>query len=55
MSNYIEYINSILVVINDYVWGWPMLILLFGTHIFLTFRLSFIQKFIPLGIRLSII
>ncbi len=54
MWSYFETINSILVILNDYVWGWPMLFLLLGTHIFLTFRLGFIQKFIPIGIKLSI-
>ncbi len=36
------------------VWGWPLVILLFGTHLFLTFRLGFIQRHIGKGIRLSI-
>ena len=41
--------------INNVVWGWPMIILLFGTHIFLTFRLGFIQiKSISKGIKLSV-
>lgn len=31
-----------------------MLILLFGTHLFLTFRLRFIQRFIPMAIKLSL-
>lgn len=39
--------------ISDIVWGYPMLILLMGTHIYLTVRLKFIQRFIPLAIRLS--
>ena len=39
---------------SDLVWGPPLLILLFGTHLFLTFRLKFIQRFIPLAIRLSV-
>ena len=42
-------------VINGLVWGWPMIILLFGTHIFLTIRLGFIQvKTISKGIKLSV-
>lgn len=40
--------------INSLVWGPLMLALLFGTHIFLTIRLGFIQRFIPLGIRISL-
>ncbi len=39
--------------INLYLWGAPLLILLFGTHLYLTFRLRFIQRFTLLGIRLS--
>ncbi|MCI8638289.1 MAG: sodium:alanine symporter family protein [Coprococcus sp.] len=40
--------------IRDVVWGWPMIILLLGTHIFMTFRTGFIQKKIFTGIRLSV-
>ncbi|MEO8353717.1 MAG: sodium:alanine symporter family protein [Chthoniobacteraceae bacterium] len=36
------------------VWGLPLIILLFGTHLFLTFRLGFIQRFIGQMIRLSV-
>lgn len=39
--------------IRDIVWGPPLLILLFGTHIFLTLRLRFIQRYIGKAIRLS--
>ncbi|MBN1308384.1 MAG: sodium:alanine symporter family protein [Chitinispirillaceae bacterium] len=39
--------------IGDVVWGPPMLVLLFGTHFFLTFRLKGIQRYIGKGIRLS--
>ena len=37
----------------DWVWGPPLLILLFGTHLFLTFRLRFIQSYLPQAIKLS--
>lgn len=40
--------------INDIVWGPPMLILLVGTHLFLTFRLRFIQRYILRAIRISL-
>lgn len=36
-----------------YLWSFPMLVLLFGTHIYFTLRLNFIQRKIPEGIRLS--
>jgi alanine or glycine:cation symporter, AGCS family len=39
--------------VSDFVWGVPLLVLLFGTHLFLTFRLRFIQRFIGVAIRLS--
>ncbi len=42
-----------IIFINQYLWGTPLLLLLFGTHIFLTFRLRFIQRYTLLGIKLS--
>lgn len=40
--------------ISGHVWGWPMIILLLGTHIFLTFRLRIPQRKIFTAIRLSV-
>jgi alanine or glycine:cation symporter, AGCS family len=40
--------------ISDIIWGPPLLILLLGTHVFLTFRLGIIQKYIFTAIRLSL-
>ena len=40
--------------ISGYVWGVPLLAVLFGTHLFLTFRLGFIQKHTFSAIRLSL-
>ena len=40
--------------ISGYIWGWPMIILLLGTHIYLTVRLKFPQRKIFTAIRLSI-
>ncbi|HOT75973.1 MAG TPA: alanine/glycine:cation symporter family protein [Candidatus Wallbacteria bacterium] len=39
---------------NGYLWGPPMLIMLFGTHLFLTYRLGFIQKYTPQAIKISL-
>ncbi len=36
------------------VWGPPMLILLFGTHVYLTLRLRFIQRYTGKAIRISL-
>lgn len=48
-----EKIEAVLVAINNVVWGPPMLALLFGTHLFLTVRLGFIQRYMGRAIRLS--
>ena len=40
--------------LDSFLWGPPLLILLLGCHVFLTFYLNFIQRFVFLGIRLSI-
>ena len=41
--------------VDDFVWGWGMIALLLGTHIFLTIRTGFIQrKSITKGIPLSV-
>ncbi|MCI0498389.1 MAG: sodium:alanine symporter family protein [Planctomycetales bacterium] len=47
-------VESYLNLINGYLWGWPMLVLLLGTHLFLTIRLRFIQRHIGLAIKLSV-
>lgn len=39
--------------VSGFLWGWPMIILLLGTHIFLTFRLKFPQRKIFTAIKLS--
>ena len=46
--------NDILSAISDFLWGWPMIILLLGTHVFLTVRLQFPQRHIFKAIRLSV-
>ena len=40
--------------IDGFLWGWPLIILLFGTHIFMTIRTGFIQKDIFKAIRMSV-
>lgn len=49
-----QQVENILTQISDIVWGYPLLILLFGTHIFLTIRLKFIQRFIGTAIKISL-
>ena len=38
---------------SDFIWGWPLIILLFGTHLFLTIRLGFPQKHLWKAIKIS--
>ena len=50
MLNQLEiFLNTV----SNAVWGPPTLILLFGTHLFLTFRLKGIQRYLGKAIRLS--
>jgi len=46
-------LEKILDLVSSYVWGAPLLILLCGTHIFLTFRLKLIQRYLWTAIKLS--
>lgn len=47
-------ISTIIENISTAVWGWPMIILLLGTHIFMTIRLRFPQLKVGKAIRLSV-
>lgn len=40
--------------VSGWIWGWPMIILLLGTHIFLTIRLRFPQRKLFTAIKLSV-
>lgn len=50
-----ELLNAIVITVNGVIWGWPMIILLLGTHIYMTAKTGFIQRFtLTKGIRLSV-
>ena len=50
-----ETISNVIYKIDGMVWGWWLIILLFGTHIYMTIRTGFIQrKTISKGIKLSV-
>ena len=49
-----ELLNSILTEVSGWLWGWPMVILLLGTHVYLTILLRFPQRKIFTAIRLSV-
>jgi AGCS family alanine or glycine:cation symporter len=48
-----EAIERLLARMSDVVWGPPLLVLLVGTHVFLTVRLRFIQRYLGQAIRIS--
>lgn len=50
-----EQVYEVIQSIDDFVWGWWMILLLLGTHLFMTVRTGFIQrKTITKGIPLSV-
>lgn len=40
--------------ISGFLWGWPMVIILLGTHLFMTFRLKIPQRKLFTAIKLSV-
>ena len=40
--------------VDKFLWGWPQIVLLLGTHLFMTFKTGFIQKDIFKAIKLSV-
>ena len=49
-----EQINAFFNSLSSFLWGWPMIILLLGTHVFLTIRLRFPQRKLWTALKLSI-
>ncbi|HOF39986.1 MAG TPA: sodium:alanine symporter family protein [Candidatus Hydrogenedentes bacterium] len=49
-----DFVERVLDSVSGFMWGWPLIILLLGTHVYLTFRLRFIQRYLPKAIRLSV-
>lgn len=48
------YLNAFFTTLSSLLWGWPMIALLLGTHVFLTIRLRFPQLKILKAIKLSV-
>lgn len=49
-----ETLSSFLADLSGWLWDWPMIVMLLGTHLFLTFRLGIPQRKIFTAIRLSL-
>ncbi len=50
----IDDIHGWITTLDGIVWGPPLLILLFGTHIFLTIRTGVMQRFLWTALKLSV-
>lgn len=50
----LSWIEDAVSVIDGFVWGPIMILLLLGTHIFMTIRTGFIQRKLPTAIKLSV-
>lgn len=49
-----ESVTNFLAQVSTWLWGWPMIVMLLGTHLFLTIRLRVPQRKILTAIRLSV-
>ena len=54
IANTFDTLNIWVQEINNVLWGWPMLTILLGTHLYLTLRLRFPQKYLFKAIKLSV-
>ena len=54
MEGFMSTLDSIVSAVDDLLWGLPMIIILFGTHLFMTVRTGFIQKKTFKAIKLSV-
>jgi AGCS family alanine or glycine:cation symporter len=54
MEDFSIQIGEVLKDVSSFIWGWPMIIMLLGTHLYLTFRLKFPQRKIFTAIKLSV-
>ena len=50
MPEFEKFVNHI----NELIWSYPMILLLVATHLYLTFKLKFIQRYLFKAIRLSV-
>ena len=53
METFIESFSAGVDAVDGFVWGWALIWLLLGTHLFMTIRTGFIQRKIPTANNLS--
>lgn len=49
-----EIIINIINSVDSFVWGIPMIVILLGTHLYMTIRTRFIQRKLPTALKLSV-
>lgn len=54
METFLHTVDELLSSFNSILWGWPMIIMLVGTHLYLTIRLRLPQRYILKAISLSV-
>ena len=54
MEGLIESIGGVISSIDGWLWSWPLIIVLVGTHLYMTIRTKFIQRKIGTAIKLSL-
>ena len=54
LNEFISWLDNAVSVVDNLIWGLPMIIILFGTHIFMTVRTGGIQRKVFTGIKLSV-
>ncbi|MBQ6586992.1 MAG: sodium:alanine symporter family protein [Coriobacteriales bacterium] len=53
MDAFIEGLGSVIGTVDGWLWSWPLIIVLVGTHLYMTIRTGFIQRKIGTAIKLS--
>lgn len=53
MEGFVEAFSAGVDAVDGFVWGWAMIVLLLGTHLFMTIRTKFIQRKLGTAIKLS--
>ena len=54
MDGFIAAFSAGVDAVDSFVWGWAMIVLLLGTHLYMTIRTKFIQRKIGTAIKLSV-
>jgi len=50
----LKWIGTSISAADSFLWGWPLIVILLGTHLYFTIRLKFIQTYTFKGIRLTL-